>query len=304
MAQKNSWNEECADECDQKYTQNENRASSPPAAVDERSSTAMDSAKNTENVDDRSKNVFLLDSGASDHMVWCQEWLEDCHDIQPRGIVLGDGNRVCATHRGKLVLKTTEGYENDQNERRLVLRGILCVPDLHSNLKSCSKLCERGYSINIGRDRCNGMYEGVMQFEGIRFQGVYRVIGPPVYPSQQSACVALFQKRKKGNNEDSDGSSIKLWNARLGHAKVDSIKELSRIGVVRGLDFKTRKSNNGYCWSCVKGKHTKESLRMNNSSSGDRCAVVHKDVGGPMSVPSFSGSRYLVSFIDELTGYI
>ena len=81
---------------------------------------------------------------------------------------------------------------------------------------------------------------------------------------------------------------------------MDSIKDLSRIGAVRGLDVKTRTSKKGSSGSCVKGKHTKESLRTNNSRSGDRCAVVHTDVCGPMSVPSLPGARYFVSFIDEL----
>ena len=98
--------------------------------------------------------------------------------------MLGDGNRDSATHRGNLVLETTVRDENDQNERRLVVRGVLCVPDFHSNLISCSKLCESGYPINIGRDRCNGMNEGFTQFEGMRFEGMYRSIGRPVHPSQ------------------------------------------------------------------------------------------------------------------------
>ncbi|CDF35902.1 unnamed protein product [Chondrus crispus] len=135
----------------------------------------------------------------------------------------------------------------------------------------------------------------------MRFQGVYRVSGTPVYPSQHVACAAVFSKSKDGNREDenAESSGIKLWHARLGHVNTDSIKELSRVEAVRGLDLMTRKSKKGACGSCVKGKQTKEILRTNNSRSDDRCAVVHTDVCGPMSVPSFSGARYFVSFIDD-----
>ena len=57
--------------------------------------------------------------------------------------------REARTEPTCLVLKTTLRYENDQYDRRFVLRGVLWVPQLHSNLISCSKLGERGYSINI-----------------------------------------------------------------------------------------------------------------------------------------------------------
>ena len=149
------------------------------------------------------------------------------------------------------------------------------------------------------------MYGSVMQFQGMRFQGVYRVIGTPVYPSKHLACAAMFPRSKDGNREDenADSSGIKLWHARLGHSNTDSIKELSRVGAVCGLDLNTQRSKKGACGSCVKGKQTKEILRTNNSRSDDRCAVIHTDVCGPMPVPSFSGARYYVSFIHECTGY-
>ena len=36
-------------------------------------------------------DAFLLDSGASDHMVRRRDWLQDIREIEPRGIILGDG---------------------------------------------------------------------------------------------------------------------------------------------------------------------------------------------------------------------
>ena len=59
------------------------------------------------------RDVFLLDSGASDHMVLRKDLLRGCEKIDPRDIVLGDGKRVFATHRGSLVLKTRLSFGND-----------------------------------------------------------------------------------------------------------------------------------------------------------------------------------------------
>ena len=38
----------------------------------------------------------FVGSGASDHMVWCEDQLGDIKRIEPREIALGDGNCVTA----------------------------------------------------------------------------------------------------------------------------------------------------------------------------------------------------------------
>lgn len=98
-----------------------------------------------------SRDVFLLDSGASDHMVLCKDWLEDLQKIEPRGIILGNGGNVFATHKGRMRLRTTLDSSGAQNEMIVTLFNVLLVPELHTNLISCSRLCEKGYAINIGR---------------------------------------------------------------------------------------------------------------------------------------------------------
>lgn len=80
------------------------------------------------------------------------------------------------------------------------------------------------------------------------------------------------------------------------------MKRLLSSGAVTGLGNSKRGKSP---WAgCMKSKQTRKSLRRNNNRSQVRCAVIHSDVCGPMSVPSFSGCRYFVSFVDEHTGYI
>lgn len=129
----------------------------------------------TDELDRESRDVFLLDSGAPDHIVQCKDWLGDLLAIAPRRIILGNGQRLFATHKGTLILRTTLKASGDQYETTVVLFDVLFVPELHTNLISFSKLCEDRYQINFGRDRCNGMHEGLTKFEGVRHQGVYRM---------------------------------------------------------------------------------------------------------------------------------
>lgn len=45
-------------------------------------------------------HTFLLDSGASNHMVSDADWLEGIVEIERLSIVLGDGRVLSATHQG------------------------------------------------------------------------------------------------------------------------------------------------------------------------------------------------------------
>lgn len=249
----------------------------------------------------RNSDKFLVDSGASDHMVWNRNWLQDARAIEPRAIMLGDGKRVFATHRGTLSVQTFVGTPGDLHERIMVVTGVLFVPQLRSNLLSVSRLCQDGYQVNIGRHRCMGMYQGVVQFVGRMVRGIYQVVARPVHGEQDSACAARTEQVKDGQDGHPDW---KLWHERLGHANIGSIKKLFHRGVVTGLNCRTRNSIAGSCSGCMKGKQTRQTLRTNTHRSKEKCAVIHTDVCGPMSVRSFSGCRYFVTFVDECSGFV
>lgn len=96
---------------------------------------------------------------------------------------------------------------------------------------------------------------------------------------------------------------IGLWHARLSYAHPERIKKLLQTGAVTGIGLKPRKSDNISFGACMRGKQCRETLWLNNSCSKRKCAVIHADVCGPMSVPSFSGARYFVCFVDEYSGH-
>lgn len=258
------------------------------------------------------RRVFLLDSGASNYMLSCRDWIRSLEPIDSRGIILGDGSRVFATHRGKLVLRTTVGGPGKQCKRFLVLNEVLYVPQLQSNLIYCSEQCNHGYSIIFQQHKCNGLHDGVIKFQGRRYQGVYRISAEPMHSGYSSASLALSHGDKgEGSNAAPKGrpvlpvsSAMRLWYARLGHANNASIEHLMRSGAVYRMSLKKQRSTTESCDGCMKGKQTRQTLRPNKSRSRQRGAVINTDVCGPMSVASLSGARYFVSFIDDYTGFI
>lgn len=99
-------------------------------------------------------------------------------------------------------------------------------------------------------------------------------------------------------------SGEELWYHRLGHASVESIRELAQKQFVSGLDLSRPHVASNSCDDCMKGKQRKKSMKYKHIRAAAVGDVIHSDLCGPMSVESFGGSRYYVSFIDEYSGFV
>ena len=53
---------------------------------------------------------------------------------------------------------------------------------------------------------------------------------------------------------------------------------------------------------CIKGKQTKHT-KKSATRSNELLKIVHTDICGPLSVPCFTGERYFITFIDDLSRY-
>jgi len=83
-----------------------------------------------------SQGVWILDSGASEHMSSEPDFLHDLSLLEhPMMINLPNGAQVKVTHKGKL--RVSDG---------LVLRDVLLVPKFKFNLLSIKSLCEQLHS--------------------------------------------------------------------------------------------------------------------------------------------------------------
>ena len=89
-----------------------------------------------------------------------------------------------------------------------------------------------------------------------------------------------------------------LWHRRLEHGNFRGIRELSRLGVVRGLNRFCPKKVSGQCDDCLKEKHHKFSLHSKHIRGIRPGEIIHSDVSRKMSVPSVGGSLYFLTSID------
>lgn len=125
--------------------------------------------------------TFILNSGASHHMVYCKEWITNQREIRPLPIVLSNGRKVYWTQTGIVYLGTHVGNPQDQYESVFGLYDALYVPNLHSNFVSCSKICDTGYQISFRRNgKCSALENGVLKFQGKLQSGVSHIKASPL----------------------------------------------------------------------------------------------------------------------------
>jgi transposase InsO family protein len=92
----------------------------------------------------------------------------------------------------------------------------------------------------------------------------------------------------------------KLWHERFGHLNYHSLQQLCNQQMVTGLPLVS--CRDGVCVGCVLGKHHQDSFdkRASWHTSGP-LQLVHSDLCGPLSSPSFSGCKYFLTFIDDFS---
>lgn len=113
---------------------------------------------------------------------------------------------------------------------------------------------------------------------------------------------------------NSDGSAICLlsrasieeswdWHKRLSHLNFNSINELVKKDLVRGLP-KSVFTPDGLCDSCQKAKQRKTSFKSKTESSIlEPYHLLHVDLFGPVNIMSIGKKRYALVIVDEYTRY-
>ena len=86
----------------------------------------------------------------------------------------------------------------------------------------------------------------------------------------------------------------------MDHDGLDTLVK-KKLGV--GIDI-TSVENWDVCDGCALGKQTRVRFQSTAPKRSTKILdVIHSDVCGPMSIPTFSGKRYFVTFIDDKSRY-
>jgi hypothetical protein len=194
----------------------------------------------------------------------------------PTKIVLGDGRSLEATHRGEAIIPPN-----------IRLTEVLNVPGLKENLFSISTASAiNGAKIVMENGFCQIIKNGKIALSAKKRGGVFRVM----------AASAIESKTKK--------KSFKDYHRRCGHANPRIIRVMSKIAILPPIEERQGQTSK-VCQTCLKGKMTRTAIpKPSNTKTRESGNLIHSDLCGPMRTRSIQGNLYIISYLDNRTGWI
>ena len=115
--------------------------------------------------------------------------------------------------------------------------------------------------------------------------GLYRLRVQITYPNQQP-------KRKAATALTASKPTLELWHQRFSHIGVQSLRHILGESISASASLPL-------CSTCVLGKQHQKIIRTPIPPVSRPFELVHSDVCGPISIPSFSGQKYFVVYVDN-----
>jgi hypothetical protein len=214
-------------------------------------------------------NTWILDSGASKHMVSSKERLINAEPLGvPTVVVLGDGRRLEATHQGQALIPPN-----------VKLTEVLYVPGLKENLFSISMASAiNGVKIVMENGLCHVMKGGEVALSAKKHGGVFRVM----------AAMATDEQLGKGGD-------LIDYHRRCGHMNFRTILQMGKMGILPPIREQAELSDSD-CQTCMKDKMIRAVIPEQSSGKRKEAGqLIHSDLCGPMRTRSLQGNTYMVT---------
>lgn len=236
--------------------------------------------------------VFILDSGATDHIANDVNVFTSMEVlVHPINISVAKiGSTIKATGIGSINVKTNMGIN-------AVLERVLYVPEATHNLLSVRRMQEVGMKI-IFDEKGNILVKVGNRtiLTGKQINNLICVI----FITNKNISIESHAKNIVASN------AYKLWHERLGHISNSKFALMKQNNLIDDKELiKMVNPTNDLCEACIKGKQA----RLPFSKGRDRSHVdrplyvIHSDVCGPIKPVTIDRKNYFVSFIDEFTHY-
>lgn len=262
-------------ECPQKQKRSNGEKKSPAAFV-----ASMSDIQNV-----AAKDVWIVDSGASQHMTSRKEWFSELKEIASGKYVRVASNDKLPIHgHGSIRASMWNGV--GWNE--CVLENVQYVPGLGPNLFSTGTATSRGYVMIERQNDCELRHpDGTVAVIGIKDNLNQYRLG--------------FRLKNEAVANSATVTSLRRWHERLGHLGVSMVKSMVKHNVVDGVSFSDE--NKFFCGDCAVGKMHRVSHPSANERECQPGERFHADICGPMNVTSVGGYKYLLVFKDEATSF-
>lgn len=283
---------------------------------------------------DINSNAWYVDSGATCHMTNNKNLLKNYVVDTPRLVTAANNEKMCTEGHGDVVLALTG------QQQTTTISEVIFVPGLSTNLLSVSKLTAKGLRVHFDEKECSICYGETVVASAKKIHGVYQLNtsietsdgsvpaakGPPTtYRQPLTRTGSVTEKERVGNAHEAPCRSVaesqrlsptegqqtegvylcetstpqELWHRRLGHLNKRSMQLLKK-GMASGINYTD--TNYTPCIPCIEGKQSRLPFpKRSYTRATQKLGLIHSDLCGPMSISSFSGAKYLLTFIDDYT---
>lgn len=251
-----------------------------PASLHNSSHHSVFSSISTFQVASRLVNhPWIIDTGATDHMVCSLSFLTTVTAISSKFVKLPNGQFASVTHIGTVRISAS-----------LILTDVLCVPSFSFNLISASKLTKFfSCCLIFLADYCfiQNLLTWKMIGVGRENDGLFHLLDSPVLPSPVISAHSLSVKQVSSD----------VWHFRLGHLSDSRIKLLSQY------DPSISVNTNNCCTVCPLAKQRRLPFPVSESTSNKIFDLVHCDIWGPFSTDSLNGVKYFLTIVDDFSRF-
>ncbi|KAF0703375.1 hypothetical protein AaE_015405 [Aphanomyces astaci] len=243
---------------------------------------------------------MVVDSGASCHITGNLDILYDRVACE-RSVVVADGHRMHITQMGKVRLASIDGAH-------LVLTDVLYEPSVTNTLVSISRITvdnpdvDVSFSGQVCSIRAGGCQIATARFdprsklfilEGDVCTHLDDFVGVVVGDAVQAA------RSTPPTSTTLPPRTIDLWHFRMGHVMLENMRWSS----MQCPELPKFDSKLSLCECCQTSKMTRVPHPPRATRRWSLGELVHSDIKGPMRTTTNGGGRYMLSYIEDFSGY-
>ncbi|GJW39366.1 retrovirus-related pol polyprotein from transposon TNT 1-94 [Tanacetum coccineum] len=174
-----------------------------------------------------------------------------------------------------------------------VISRVYYVEGLGHNLFSVGQFCDSELEVAFRKYSCYVRdTDGVELIKGSRGSNLYTI---SVEDMMKSSPICLLFKAS--NNKSW------LWHRRLNHLNFDTINDLARKDLVRGLPRLKFEKDHLYI-ACQLGKSKKHTHKPKTENTNlEVLNTLHMDLCGPMRVQTINGKKYILVIVDDYSRF-
>ena len=251
------------------------------AALPEEDEIVCLMAKYKNNSSPNNSEDWYIDSGCSNHMIFNKSLFSSYTTGTFSEVDFGNLERAKIAGFGDIVIK----INNPKSNKDIKIKNVLHVPDLGYQLLSVQNWDLAGYSTVFENKTCVIKDKHTILATGTLKNGLYKLDVERIDTRHVKALAAR---------------TLRSLHEQLAHVSPGVISKMKQLGLIDAPFLEEKDVKDFFCQGCMTGKGHRDPFPKKSSSKSTKLLeLIHSDVSGPMETPSFGGSNYFVTFIDD-----